>query len=100
MTNLKLTVRRSDIIPAFGAWHHCGECEFDNTILLNLEAIFGECLYSDGTVAEMTNQDRKEVLLDTLMHEFGHALEQSLGLEIDEVRLERIIASYHKKKKV
>lgn len=44
----------------------------------------------------MTPREHKELLLTTLMHEFGHAVEQFLGEEFSEDRIESIVESYVK----
>jgi hypothetical protein len=95
---LKLKVVRDDSIPAFGAWCACtceSGCEHQNTILLRLDAVFGPLVYEDGSPCPpMTAAEHKEMLISTLMHEFGHALEQQLGLEFSEERIDAIVETY------
>lgn len=101
---LQLKVVRDDSIPAFGAWCACtceSGCPHQNTILLRLDAVFGPLEYEDGTPCPpMTPAEHKEVLLSTLMHEFGHALEQFLGEEFSEERIEAIVESFVKAKTI
>jgi len=94
---LKLKVVRDDSIPAFGAWHSCTdqECPNNNVILLNLEAMFGPQVYEDGSPADpMSSAQCVDVLIETLMHEFGHALQGFFKVEFDEAQLERITKSF------
>lgn len=100
---LKLTVLRNDSMPAFGAFMACNcadpACHKQGTVLLNLEAIFGEMQFEDGTPApSISPSECKELLIETLMHEFGHALEQYFQSEFSEELMERITESYRAKK--
>ena len=52
-------------------------------------------LYEDGSAIEpRTHKDRKRELVEHLMHEFGHVLEEFLDLEFSEDDMDRIVASY------
>ncbi len=60
-------------------------------ILLNIEATFGAC------VEYPKDLNAKEVLIENIMHEVGHSLEEYFKLEFDEERIERIVESYRMK---
>lgn len=99
--SLKIKVVRDDSIPAFGAWHSCKDkkCPNNNVILLNLEAHFGDMVYADGSPVRKLSAKRSfDILIETLMHEFGHALEQFFKSEFSEQRMEKITASFRAKK--
>lgn len=94
---LNLKVVRDDSLPAFGGWHSCKDksCPNNNTILLNLEAHFGAQCYEDGSLVDpLSPQEAFDVLLETLMHEFGHAVQQYFKREMSEEQLEAIIESF------
>lgn len=100
MPKLVLRIRRDDEIPAFGGWCSCKDptCDLHNTILLNVEGHFGELEEADGTPVEMSNADRKQAMIQTLMHEFGHALEQYFGLPANEEMLEAVLDKFMKRR--
>lgn len=86
--NFKVTVVRDDSIDAFGAYAQSSvNSEEGALVLLNVES----CLYAGKTEEDVTV---KEVLIETLMHEIGHALEEWYNLEFSEDRIETIIKSY------
>jgi hypothetical protein len=57
--------------------------------LLNIEATF------DASVNNKLNV--KEFLIENIMHEVGHSLEEYFNLEFDEGRIEKILEKYQKK---
>lgn len=96
---LKLVVLRDDVIPAFAAWLPGTLKERHGVILLNLEAHFGHLVDPDNKTSWMSMGDRREILVESLMHEFGHAMEQFFGLKCNEKRMERFTESWRKWRK-
>lgn len=89
--NFKIQIVKNDDIDAFGAYASPSikKNEF-GVILFNLEA---------NLVASIEHNDItfKEMFIETIMHEIGHALEEFYDLEFDEDRIERITESYRQK---
>lgn len=93
---MRIQVLRNDHLPAFGAFH-CpppGEHPDVGLILLNVEACLGGFADEDGNEVPMDSADKKRLMIETLMHEFGHALEHHFGLGDDETAIEAAIASW------
>ena len=90
-TQFKLTTKRYDGREAFGAYVDKSIFDKDGAIiLLNVEGTVGACL-------EMNRDpDVIEVIIETLMHEFGHALEDLFKLEFNEDRIEGIVEGFRK----
>lgn len=42
----------------------------------------------------MNTQDKKWLMISTLMHEFGHALQEFFDLEFTEERIEELVVEY------
>jgi len=93
MKNIRVKIVKTDGLPAFAAW--CDESlkADDGTILLDVEACLGELVDDDGKTVPM---NRARVMVGTLMHEFGHALEEALGLKYDEDFVEDVTSKYFK----
>lgn len=87
-------VMRDDSIPAYGAWCAGSMADGQPLILLNVEACFSNGVDDDGEVVELSAEERKWVAITTLMHEFGHAMQEFFELEFEEDRLEEIIAEF------
>lgn len=89
---INIHITRDDSIPAFAAYCSPSIKEEDaGLVLLNIAATF--C-----SVAEYPDDiGAKEVLIESIMHEVGHALEEYLGLEFDEERIEKIVEQYRVK---
>lgn len=87
----RLEIIVDDTMPAFGAnWIlEDPEAEECDVIALNL----GACLLC----SIQTNGDFKEIVVETLMHEFGHCVERWVGLEANEERIEAIVEIYRQK---
>jgi len=77
--NLSIQLQREDSMPAFGAFLRYDQPQPFHTILLNVEAVMHP-EYEDGPVDDWTNEDRKRIIITTLMHEFGHALEAHFNI--------------------
>ncbi len=77
-------------MDAFGAYAASSIHNPDGgIILLNVEGTFAAAIHHDLNF--------KNLLVETLTHEIAHAVEDSLGLEFDEDRVERIVNSYREK---
>lgn len=88
---LNIEIKRDDSIPAWGAYLRCeAQHEGSHVILANVQAIMAPSLkQEDGLEVPMSRDDRKRLLIITLMHEFGHALEKHMGLEVEEEAIEQ-----------
>ena len=87
---IQLRLEREDAIPAFGAFLRC-EAQHDESpvILINVQALMSpELEYEDGTPTPVTRDDRKRMLITTLMHEFGHVLESTMRVPFNEDAIE------------
>ncbi len=77
-------------MDAFGAYAASSIHNADGgIILLNVEGTFEAAIHHDLNV--------KNLMAETLTHEIAHAVEDSLGLEFNEDRVERIVNSYREK---
>ena len=112
---IKVTVVRSDELPAFGGYLAGTLSNTESTtvdlapnnalILLNVEAIFNDDMLvtESGEPVEgesLTIEERKSLLITTLMHEFGHVLEEHFNTEFSEDRIEKIVASWEAQKEL
>lgn len=89
--NFKIQVVKNDEIDGFGAYASPSIKKNDfGIVLFNLEA---------NLITSLEHKDVsfKEMFIETIMHEVGHALEEFYNLEFDEDRIERIIESYRAK---
>lgn len=73
---------------AFAAWC-AGSSGEKPLIVLNLGATLSACIEN--------NLEPKEIIIEHLMHEFGHFLEEMFDKEFDEEFIERVIQSYREK---
>ncbi len=87
--SFKIVVLKDDEIDAFGAYASTSVKEGKAIVLLNVEANLGCSIENDISF--------KEMMVETLMHEVGHALEEWFDLEFDEDRIDRITESYREK---
>lgn len=90
MNNFKIQVIQNDELDAFGAYASKSIKKGLGIVLFNLEANL-------ETTLEYKDISFKEMFVETLMHEVGHALEEFYDLEFDEERIERITESYREK---
>lgn len=88
---VKFTLERDDSIPAFGGFLRCApECECkDNRVLINVQGILSPVLETDDGMVHATKEERKRLLITTIMHEFGHVLEKHFGLPDVEEAIEK-----------
>ena len=67
----------------------------ERILYLNVEAILkSEWEDDEGNSVEAKESDRLNVLITTLMHEFGHALEKELRMEFNEQLIEGACADW------
>jgi hypothetical protein len=85
----KVVVLKDDEIEAFGAYASTTVKKGEAIVLLNIEANLGVAIEHEISF--------KELLIETLMHEVGHALEEWYDLDFDEDRIDRITESYRQK---
>ena len=86
MDNIKIVIKRDDEINGF-ACYHARDKNDTKTVLMNVEATF---------IAGITeNMDIKRIMVENLMHEFGHALEEFYKLEFNEDFIEKAVQSYY-----
>jgi len=77
----------------FGAWCDGSLKAKDGTILLDIEACLDDLVDEDGKTVPM---NRARVVVGTLMHEFGHALEDAFGLKYNEAYIEDATSKFFK----
>lgn len=87
--SFKIVVLKDDEIDAFGVYASTSVKEGKAIVLLNVEANLACAIENDISF--------KEMMVETLMHEVGHALEEWFDLEFDEDRINRITGSYREK---
>lgn len=85
---LSIRIFRDDNLQGFAAYHAQDESE-TKTILMNVYATFAASVENDI--------DAKEFIIQNLMHEFGHALEEYYQKEFDEDFIEKAVQSYFDK---
>ena len=91
-----IRVWRDDTIPAFGGWAAGSLKDGQPTILLNVGACLIGGFDEAGNPMPATTEDRKWLMITTLMHEFGHALQEFYDLEFTEDRIEQLATDYEK----
>ena len=88
--SLSIRLERADDIPAFAGYLRCeAQHQGSHVILMNVQACMAPVVLSeDGTESPMSREDRKRLIISSLMHEFGHALESHFGLPVNEEAIE------------
>jgi hypothetical protein len=86
---LHLRVERDDTIDGFAAYCVKDDDNSEGIILMNIYATFAASV-EHGI-------DAKEFIIQNLMHEFGHALEQYFEKEYDEDFIEKAVQTYFEK---
>ena len=68
-------------------------------VLLDVEALFDDtCIEAEGGAAvKRTPEEKRRLLIEVLMHEFGHALEDFLDSKFDEGWIEKVTESFKHK---
>jgi hypothetical protein len=92
LTKLDLTIslKRDDSIPAFGAFFRCEEDHGQTPeIFLNVAGVMLPVEDEEGNELRQSAEDRTRLIITTLMHEIGHALEAHFRLPINEEHIER-----------
>ena len=90
----RVRVYREDTIPAFGGWCEGSLKAGEPAILLNVAACLLPCVDEDGSEVLHTVEEKKWLMISTLMHEFGHALQEFFDLEFTEERIEALAEAY------
>ena len=85
---MKLEIWKDDDCEGFAAFC-AGSSKDKPMIVLNIGATLMACIEN--------NIEPKEILIENLMHEFGHFLEELMDKEFDEELIEKIIQSYRDK---
>ena len=93
---MKIEIKKYDGLGALGGFAQGSVKDGTGIILINTKALFkdGELVFEDGSAVKMDAEERKRILIETVMHEFGHALEEFLDSEFDEDFIERVTESY------
>lgn len=90
---LKLVINRQDGMPGFAAFlrHSKPGRRKLYRIYLNVEGCLHPFLYDiKGKKAiNQTRRERKMMMITSLMHEFGHALEQHFRMPVNERAIEK-----------
>lgn len=89
LNGFKVKIIKCSHMPAFGAW--CAESlkKKDGTVLLNVEACLGNMVDENGKKVVLSKRDTQRLIITTLMHEFGHALEEYFKIKHSELRVRR-----------
>ena len=85
---MKLEIWKDDDCEGFAAFC-AGSSKDKPMIVLNIGATLMACIEN--------NIEPKEILIENLMHEFGHFIEELMDKEFDEELIEKIIQSYRDK---
>lgn len=107
---IEIKIARVEGLPGFAAYLAGSLSEHGKTsidlepnqalVILDVQAVFDDdaVIQEDGSpIPPRTNHERKRELVEHLMHEFGHVLEEFLELEFDEDAMDAIVASYKPK---
>ena len=88
---MSIALQREDSIPAFAAFLRCeAQHGQSHVILLNVQACMAPELEDEqGRSVEMSREDRIRLIITSLMHEFGHALESHFKLPVYEYHIEK-----------
>lgn len=81
-----IEVQKDDEIDAWGAYVQNSVYEEKAIVLINIKANLITSIEQKISL--------KEMIVETLMHEVGHALEEWFDLDFNEERIESIIESY------
>lgn len=88
---LQLEIQKADGMEGFAAYQVSPATAKKKVILLNVYATFYAVAETKGDI------NAKELIIENLMHEFGHILQQYFDIEMTEKMVEKFIASYAKK---
>lgn len=86
---VKIEIRKADDCDGFAAYMVGTMSEKKPVILLNVYATLGACIENNISI--------KEQIIESLMHEFGHVLQEFYELEFSEEFVEGIVESYREK---
>ena len=92
--DLTIRLQREDALPAFGAFLRCEQQNDESpVILMNVQSIMAPDLIDNENEAR---EEQKRILISTLMHEFGHALESHFRLPVNEEAIEAACEAWEK----
>ena len=96
--SMEIRLERHDEIPAFGAFLRCEEQHDQSPVIyLNVFAcMVPELVDEDGGAVPMSREARKRLIIQSLMHEFGHALESYFRLPVNEEVIEAACSAWEK----
>lgn len=96
---MKIEIKKFDGLGAFGGFAQGSVKDGQTIILIDANMIFkdGELQYEDGETVVLNAEEKKRALIETLIHEFGHALEEFFDTEFDEDFIEQVTMSYNLK---
>lgn len=93
---MDIRLERDDALPAIAGFLRCEEQHSDSPVMyMNVQMVMApehDC--ADGSVQEMTRDDRKRLIITSLMHEFGHVLESYMRLPVNEEAIEKACADW------
>lgn len=103
--SLSIRLEREDGIPAFGGFLRCEkQNDASPVIFLNVQACMAPEMPSEdpanpGVIEPlaMSREERKRLIISTLMHEFGHALESHFRLPVNEDAIEKACEEWEQK---
>lgn len=78
---IKIEVLKDDTIPAFGGYTTGSLKDGKAIMVLNVDAVIN--------ASKAENIEQKEIIVQSLMHEFGHALQEYLDMEYSEELMEK-----------
>jgi len=90
---LEIEIRKTDDLEEGFAAYLVGSVKDKKPIiLLNVFTTFATSI-GEG----LTTADTKQIIIESIMHEFGHAMEEFFDKEFDEEFIERAILTYREK---
>ena len=96
---MEFEIKVQDGLNAFGAYLRPSVKEGKAKIFIDGKMIFKEGeLLIDGEPYDPPNSTKKEMLIETIMHEFGHALEDLFDVEFGEDFIEKCVEKYREGK--
>lgn len=92
-TKLKIEIQKADGMQGFAAYIRSPAKSDKRVVLLNVIASLEAAGEGCKTWKEATESIRR-VMVENLMHEFGHVMEQFFNLEVNEEFIEKVVESY------
>jgi hypothetical protein len=84
-------LEREDSMPGFAAFLRCEPDSMESpVILVNVQAVMAPELEDENdNLVPMTREERRRLLITSLMHEFGHLLERYFRVPMNEDAIEK-----------